>query len=170
MRINVLIMKGVEMSTTIISSNADILELISCPKNFVSAPRKPALINRNSTQTFSVIGEKNELKFDIFITFSARMPQDFSLGLMHDGFLLLRCNGFHGTTKAGFYNHSHHAHPHAHVLTIADIENGRGKKPSFIEDLTGKYVNLDTAKVYFFDRCSILEYEKYFDVNQMTLY
>lgn len=158
------------MNTNIISNNKDILELISCPKLFTSVPKKPTLLNKNSMQSFTVQGKGNGLDFNAFICYSARMPQDFSLGLMYDGLLLLRCNGFHGTTKAGFYSAFHHAHPHAHLLTISDIENGRGKKPSCIEDLTGQYINIDTAKAYFFERCSMLEYDKYFDLNQTKLF
>lgn len=97
------------------------------------------------------------------------MPMDFSLGLMlYDSMLLIRYNGFHGTTKAGFYNATHHAHVHAHILTIEDIENSREKDPSHIVDLTGEYLDIRTAKVVFFQKCGILDYEKYFDLQTIN--
>lgn len=158
------------MINNTLTSNSDIDLLISCPKIFQAPPKKPVTVNRNSSQTFDVFSQDCQLKFSVFISLSLRMPQDFSLGLMYDGFLLIRCNGFHGTTRAGFYTAEHHAHPHAHVLTMEDIENGRSKKPSRVKDLTGEYINLDTAKVFFFKRCGILDYDKYFDINQFSLF
>lgn len=152
-----------------IMNDADINFLINCPKVFKSAPKRPSSANRNITQTFSVFGKDSNLEFRVFITYSERMPEDFSLGLMYDGMLLLRCNGFHGTTRAGFFSASHHAYPHYHKLTMEDIECGRSRKPSMIHDLTGKYIDLQTAIVFFCDECGIIDYEKYFEVNQLRL-
>lgn len=82
--------------------------------------------------------------------------------------LLYRCNGYHGTTRAGFFSAPHHAYPHAHLLTVLDIEKGRSKKPSSICDLSGKFINLQTAIIYFCEHCGIIDYERYFNVNQIS--
>lgn len=145
-----------------IRNDADILRLISCAKNMPTRIKKPAEINRNVTQKFKVVEYISKAEFDVFITFSSRMPMDFSIGLMYNEFLLYRCNGFHGTTISGFYAAEHHAYPHAHILTMEDIENNRSGKPSRHIDLTGKYVDLHTARLYFFEHCGILGYEKFF--------
>ena len=149
----------------------DIQYLISCEKIFSNPPKRPVFSERDITQRFEVYSKAENLKFNIFIAYSARLPQDFSLGLMYDGLLLIRCNGYHGTTRNGYFNGSnHHAYPHAHLLTMDDIENGRGKKPSHIEDMSGHYMNLLTAEAYFFNRCNILNAERYFDIAQLSLF
>lgn len=157
------------MPEIVIKTNDDIQYLINCPKEFRSAPKKESIINKNISRKFTVYSQKDNLAFNIFISYSLRMEQDFSLGLMYDGLLLYRCNGFHGTTRAGFFSAEHHAYPHSHTLSIEDIECGRGKDPSNIEQLSGKYINLKTATLYFFDKCGIIGYEQYFEhLSQIT--
>ena len=63
-------------SGTIIN-DSDIKELITCSKIFRTAPSKPMRVNKNISTRFSVYGEKDTLEFQIFITHSERMPQDF---------------------------------------------------------------------------------------------
>lgn len=155
------------MYNGLITTDANIHELITCPKIFKSAPRKPQTINKNISQNFIVYGQTNDEEFPVFITYSSRMPMDFSLGLRFKDMLLYRCNGFHGSTRAGYFSTPHHAYPHAHILTLADIDKGRSKKPSEICDLTGEYVNLQTALVFFCTHCGIMDYDKYFNVNQI---
>ena len=152
-----------------IKSDADIQTLITCAKYFRSAPRKEITINKNLSRKFEVYNRECALTFTVFICSSVLMEQDFSIGLMYDGFLLFRCNGFHGTTRTGFYTSKHHAHPHSHTLTMEDIQCGRGKRPSFIDDMTGKYVNKNTALLYFFEKCNILGFDEYFkDLRQLS--
>lgn len=151
-----------------ITSDDDINELITCPKVFRYAPPKGSEVNKNISQTFKVYGQSNKLEFSVFITHSIRMIQDFSLGLLFNDMLLYRCNGYHGTTRAGFFSTPHHAYPHAHILSLTDIEKGRSKKPSNICDLSGKYINLQTATMFFCEHCGIMNYENYFDVGQLS--
>lgn len=150
----------------LITSNQDILDLISCEKRFLTKPKKPYDVNQSVTQRFSVFSGVDELQFDVFISSSKKMSRDFSLGLMYSDFLLYRLNGFHGTNRLGFYTIDHHAHPHEHMLTMADIENGRAKRPSQHSDLTGEYIDIFTARLYFFKRCAILGFEEFFEGNQ----
>ncbi len=157
------------MSELLIQSDADILSLIHCKKLITKRPRQPSEKNRTVTRKFNVYAPDRELEFSVFIAYSSRMPLDFSLGLMTSDFLLLRCNGFHGTTRDGFVR-GHHAYPHGHLLTMDDIQNGRAKKPSKILDYTGKYLDLHTATGFFFSECGIIDTEDYFNLNQLSMF
>jgi hypothetical protein len=158
------------MAKQLLSSNSDIIQHITCEKIFKSKPKKFSAVNQNISANFEVDNIDYNWNFKVFVTFSAKMPQDFSLGLIYDDFLLYRCNGFHGTTRAGFFSAEHHAYPHAHQLTTDDIFCGRGKKPSQIIDLTGKYVDMRGAAVFFFETCGIIDNNNYFDLNQLSMF
>ena len=152
-------------------SNEHINELIVCEKVLKSKPKKPVEKNRNLDQRSDVYGKDNDELFRVFVTQSTQMQQEFSIGLMYENHLLIRVNGFHGTTKAGFYTAEHHKYPHAQILTEEDIKSSRELTPSHIEDLTGKFSNLSYALLYFFERCNIINYQGYFDLpnkNQMS--
>lgn len=146
-------------------------ELIRCKKGFNSKPREMAKVNQNMSQRFSVVSVDTGNEFQVFINYSLRMPQDFSIGLMYGDFLLFRVNGFHGTTRKGFYLASHHAVPHTHTLTAEDIANGRKAHPSKIEEVPGEYIDLVTARLYFFHYCGIIGFEDFFsDSEQMSMF
>lgn len=151
-------------------TDAEIERLISCRKVFVSKPREAVQINKNYQQKFVVQGDENGDEFTVFIAWSMFQPQDFSIGLMLEDNLLLRVNGFHGTTRAGYHSAPHHAVPHMHMLTEKDINNGRQMKPSRIVDASGKYVDLISARLFFFKHCGIMGHEEYFSSNkQMSI-
>lgn len=163
--------KGEEVMFEKILTDSTIDDLIACEKQFLKAPpKKPRQLNRNIDWRFSVFSVKGEGEFKIFVAQSARMPEDFSIGLMFDQYLLYRVNGFHGTTIRGFHSAPHHAYPHAHKLTVDDISSGRGRKPSFIEDLRGEYTDLLSALLYFFDKCGIINYRKYFSNGEQLTF
>lgn len=157
------------MAGIIIHNDHEIDEHLHCEKIVLSKPKKPSEKNRNISQRFKIQRRDTKQEYSVFITYSSRMPLDFSLGLMLDDYLLLRCNGFHGTTRDR-YLAGHHAYPHGHLLTMEDIQNGRSKKPSKIIDFTGKYVDLNTATRFFFQECSILDPNDYFTLMQYSLF
>lgn len=150
----------------IVLTDDEIQRLIECPKQFVSKPREPQHLGKNVQQKFMVRASETGTEFTVFIAWSQMQPQDFSIGLMFGDSLLRRVNGFHGTTRAGFYAAEHHAVPHTHTLTMKDIESGRQAKPSKITEVSGAYVDLTGARVYFFKSCGITGYEEYFPVNK----
>lgn len=157
------------MSNTFLT-DAEIERLISCEKVFVSKPREATQINKNYQQKFVLRNEESGNEFTVFIAWSILQQQDFSVGLMFGDNLLLRVNGFHGTTRAGYHAAPHHAAPHIHMLTAKDINNGRQANPSRIVDASGKYVDLISARLFFFQHCGIIGYEDYFPSNkQMSL-
>lgn len=147
-------------------TDTEIERLITCKKVFVSKPREAVHINKNYQQKFIVRNEESGNEFTVFIAWSILQPQDFSVGLMFGDNLLLRVNGFHGTTRAGYHSATHHAAPHMHTLTSDDISNGRQSKPSQITDTGGKYVDIASARLFFFERCGIIGYEEYFSSNK----
>ena len=60
------------------------------------------------------------------------------------------------------YTAKHHAVAHTHTLTADDIASGRKSSPSRIDEVAGEYVDLLTARLYFFNRCGIMGFEGYF--------
>jgi hypothetical protein len=158
-------MKGYDESRCPFLTDSDILALIACPKRIPRKPPKPDFINRNLSQRFEVVGTENGLSFDVFAKCSSRRPSDFSNGLMLGKYLLYRCNGFHGTTKSGFYLWEHHAYPHAHILTMEDIKNGRESAPRKMEDLSSEFSSFPEAQFYFMQHCGIINISDYFDNN-----
>ena len=84
----------------IIRSDEEILKLIKCRKVIQKKPPNPKASNRDKKTRFKVISTEDALEFEVFFAQNTRLPDDFSLGLMLDKYLLYRCNGFHGTTVA----------------------------------------------------------------------
>lgn len=158
------------MQPSLQMSNSDILHLIKCPK-VMNAPIPAAKTkNRNYEQRFSVYSDDYG-EFKIFITQSIPNPIDFSVGLMFNDFLLLRCNGFHGPTRIGSHQYTHHAAVHTHTLTENDIHNGRDRRPSEIEDVTGKYFDVKSALRYFCEKCGIMNYADFApELAQISLF
>jgi len=151
----------------VIRSNEEILDLIQCEKKILKKPPSPKKSNRDIKIKFGLVSSDGSLEYEVFFAQSARFPDDFSLGLMLDKFLLFRCNGFHGTTVSGFYQYSHHAQVHSHTLTLNDIMSGRSDKPSQIKDLTGKYYDFLSAQMYFLQTCGVINYHDYFDFSKL---
>lgn len=156
------------MSNGVYLTDEKIGELIACPKEFRGKPRDMVKVNQNYAQRFSVFSTDTDAEFSVFISYSQKMPQDFSIGLMYGDALLFRVNGFHGTTRKGFYLAKHHAAPHTHTLTNEDVVAGRKSAPSKIDETAGEYVDLLTARLYFFKRCGIMGYEKYFPEGEQV--
>lgn len=155
----------------IIQSDDEIRRMICCEKNITSAQKRFTQINKNMDRRLELESTIGSDSFTVFISYSMLMEQDFSIGLMYDGHLLYRLNGFHGVTKNGFYSAEHHAYPHAHILTMDDIVNGRARKPSYEERLTGEYIDLATASAFFIRRCSITNGNSYFKTDrQMSIF
>ena len=158
-------------NTREIYSDADLKALVACEKRIMRKPPQMQLVNRNMSHRFSVVNGDAGITFEVFAKYSERKPADFSIGLMFGSFLLYRCNGFHGATKAGFYAWEHHARPHAHILTMEDITAGRESAPSLGMDLLNSYSNFQEARVCFFRNCGIINYSEFFDdYEQLALY
>lgn len=154
----------------VVLTDAAIMQLITCEKTFATKPREAVKVNKNFQQKFVVQSADGVHQFTVFVAWSAFQPQDFSVGLMYGDNLLFRVNGFHGLTRAGYHSADHHAVPHTHTLTMKDIANGRQNKPSKTIDVSGEYVDLVSARLYFFKCCGIIGHEEYFSSDkQITI-
>ena len=151
----------------VIRNDEEILNLIKCEKKLLKKPPNPKKTNRDFHTKFNVISTEKSLEFQVFFAQNSRLRDDFSLGLMLDKFQLFRCNGFHGTTIAGFHQHVHHAQIHSHTLTFDDIMNGRDSNPSKIDHLTSEYFDFLSAQRYFLRACGISNYQDYFDFSKL---
>ena len=159
------------MSEGVIRSDAEIFELIKCDKSILRKPPSQKETNRDLKRKFDVISMNSSLEFEVFFAQNIRLPNDFSIGLMHGKFLLIRYNGFHGTTNAGFHKYGHHAYVHSHMLTLEDILNGRETNPSRLSDMTGSYFDFESAQLFFLKECNVVNYDEYFNFskyNQMS--
>lgn len=151
-------------------SDSDILHLIECSKSMSAPIPSPKIKNRNYDQRFTVYSEEHG-EFKVFVSQSVPNPSDFSVGLVFDDYLLFRCNGLHGPTKSGFHQYSHHVSVHTHTLTEDDIYNGRDRKPTKIEDVTGEYADVRSALRYFCVKCGIINFTEFApEIAQTSLF
>ncbi|MCL2828701.1 MAG: hypothetical protein FWD99_08205 [Oscillospiraceae bacterium] len=154
------------MSKEILRNDDEILRIIKCEKIISRKPPNLKESNRDRKCKFNVASTDSSLIFEVFFAQNIKLPDDFSIGLMFGDFQLIRYNGFHGETIAGFHRYEHHAKVHSHTLTLDDIMNGRGPNPSKIEYMTGKYYDFESAQRFFLRECSIINYEEYFDFTK----
>ena len=156
------------MGAGIIHSDDEIFKLIECDKIIPKKPPVQKQTNRDLIRKFDVISTDGSSEFEVFFAQNVRLPEDFSVGLIYGKSLLIRYNGFHGTTIAGFHKYEHHADAHAHTLTFDDVMNGRESHPSKIEDMTGNYYDFESAQLFLLRNCGILNYEEYFDFTKYS--
>lgn len=151
-------------------SDSDIQKLIECTKSMNASIPVPRSRNRNFDQRFNVYSEDFG-EFKVFIAQSIPNPSDFSIGLIYGEYLLFRCNGYHGPTRQGIHQYSHHASVHTHTLTADDIYNSRERKPTKIECATGQYVDVRTALRYFCLKCGIISFADFApELAQISLF
>jgi len=159
------------MGIAIFQSDEEIIQIIKCEKRILKKPSGPKPSNRETKQKFELETVDGAAKFEVFFAQNSRLPRDFSLGLMVEKFMLIRYNGFHGTTRAGYHRFQHHENPHSHTLTVDDILSSRESAPTKIDDMTGNYLDYEGAKLFFLRSCGIINYADYFDFsryNQLT--
>lgn len=110
-----------------IYTDADLSQLITCPKRITKPPRKDM---RTEGQMLRDEMEFESLDsqhvFRAFIRQNRQFPENFSVGLDYlpkdvpGSFCLLRCNGMHGSNKA----HPHHSNCHIHLSKADDVNAG----------------------------------------------
>ena len=148
-------------------SDQRIAQLIAMEKKIVKRPPKLFVERQGSRHmNFTLSDEGEKLDFSVFVRQNMRLTSNFSIGLMQGEYTLLRCNGFHGTTRSGYYSAEHHAYPHMHILSEADIRGGRTREPSTHEDMSGAYHSFESAIIYFCRKCAIIGYEDYFTAHE----
>ena len=149
-------------------TQAELDELISCPKQVKDAPRKDMLLDgahqRNDMTLTSVDGEH---RFLVFMRVNDRFQENFSVGLDYDprdepgNIPLLRCNGPHGEHDASPIDDPHpHCGNHIHRAR-ADLLNA-GSVDLKSAELTGAYASFPEALRHFLELVNLLDRETYF--------
>jgi hypothetical protein len=150
-------------------TQAEIDELISCPKKFSESPRKDMKIEgAHARNDARLISDGIQGEFLMFMRRSEDFPENFSIGLVyHPGdvkgdITLLRCNGKHGSYN-GIFDPAHpHYDFHIHKADASIL--AAGGRPERNATKTTAYASFEEA-VQFFVRAINLnaaEATKYF--------
>jgi hypothetical protein len=158
-------------------TQAELDELISCPKQVADPPRKEMRSERGHQRNdMTLRSPDGERRFSVFMRVNERFPENFSVGLVYDprdetgDLTLLRCNGPHGEhdtlpmedPPAHFRCHIHRAR--------ADVVNA-GLAPDKFAELTEKYASFPEALRHFLRLANIAGAEAYFPPgNQQLLF
>ena len=137
-------------------ADPEIAELISCKKLVTDSSRRSMRVEGQHLRAdIKLQSEDGTKQFAIFIRQSTEFVENFSIGLRYipndgtDSVILLRCNGPHGPSN-GSLSGSHHPHPHVHVATYENLEEGyRAEKGATI---TSEFSELRGATSFFLDR------------------
>ena len=146
--------------------------LISCSKEIVKPfPRDYRIQNRQKRKVLKAISFDGKFNFEIQFHQHVDFDDHFSvlLSVIHlnpniPRILLFRANSNHGGTRGRKSHIEHHNMPHIHMISANDINNGNVDNPQPI-DLNPPYVNFDSALLFFFKRCNIINFKEYFDLN-----
>ena len=157
-------------------TQAELDELISCPKQMVDPPRKEMRSEHGHQRNDMTLGSLDgEWRFSVFMRVNERFPENFSVGLIYDprdepgDLTLLRCNGPHGEHDNSPMEDSHpHFGYHIHRAR-ADVINA-GLLPEKFAELTDAYASLPEALHHFLKLANIVGAEAYFPtVHQLPL-
>jgi hypothetical protein len=139
-------------------TDAELEELIRCPKEVVEPPRREMRIDGKMKRNDMGLKSKDgKHVFRAFLRQSDDFPENFSLGLMYQpgeepgSFQLLRCNGQHGGERV----HPHHAVFHIHRSKAEDINAGI-LEPREIEQ-AASYASFREALAHF---CSLIQLDR----------
>src|SRR5436190_1097893 len=141
-----------------IFTDAELEELIHCPKEVVEPPRREMRIDGKMKRNDMGLKSKDGKHiFRAFLRQSDDFPENFSLGLMYQpgeepgSFQLLRCNGQHGGERV----HPHHAVFHIHRSKAEDINAGI-LEPREIEQ-AASYASFREALAHF---CHLIQLDR----------
>jgi hypothetical protein len=139
-------------------TDAELEELIRCPKEVVEPPRREMRIDGKVKRNDMGLRSKDgKHAFRAFIRQSDDFPENFSVGLMYQpgeepgSFQLLRCNGQHGGERV----HPHHAVFHIHRSKAEDINAGI-LEPREIEQ-AASYASFREALAHF---CRLIQLDR----------
>jgi len=157
-------------------TQAELDELISCPKQVVDPPRKEMRSEhghqRNDMTLSSLDGERH---FSVFMRVNKRFPENFSVGLIYNpryergDLTLLRCNGRHGEhDNSPIDDPQPHFGYHIHRARAGVIN--AGLPPEKFAELTDTYASFAEPLRHFLQLANIVNAEAYFPtVYQLPL-
>ena len=149
-------------------TQAELDELIFCPKQMVDAPRKEMRSERGHLRNdMTLCSRDGEWRFSVFMRINERFPENFFIGLIYDpkdepgDIVLLRCNGKHGE-----YDNSPVDDPQPHFgyhihRARADVINA-GLLPQKFAELTDAYASFQEALHHFLKLVNVIDAEIYF--------
>lgn len=148
-------------------TQAEIDNLIGCPKTITTGPRREMALERGQFRNEFLCETADGLRFSVFLRKNAMFEENFSIGLEHHTdsgakVILLRCNGPHGEHLNGSPWSSDHPHfgRHIHMATSESIADGlQSEKHATITD---QYATFDDALAFLVLRCNIQGADKYF--------
>ena len=158
-------------------TQAELDDLISCPKQVIDPPRKEMRSERGHQRNDMTLGSLNgEWRFSVFMRSNERFPENFSVGMIYDprdepgDLTLLRCNGPHGEHDNSPMDDSQpHFGYHIHRAK-ADVINA-GLLPQKFVELTDAYASFPEAVRHFLKLANIVGAETYFPtVDQLPLF
>lgn len=152
-------------------AQAELDELISCPKQVVDPPRKELRSERGYLRNDMTLGSRDgEWRFSVFMRVNERFPENFSVGLIYNprdepgDLTLLRCNGPHGEhDNSPIEDPQPHFGYHIHRAR-ADVINA-GLLPQKFAELTDAYASFPEALHHFLRLANIVGAEAYFPTS-----
>lgn len=148
-------------------TQAELDELISCPKQVVDPPRKEMRSERGRRQNdMTLTSLDGERRFSVFMRINEQFPENFSIGLIYDprdepgDLALLRCNGPHGEyNNSPMENPQPHFDYHIHRAKADDINAGLSRLKA---ESTNAYASFPEALQHFLKLANIINVEAYF--------
>lgn len=156
-------------------SQAEIEQLIGCPKEISEPPKKEMRLEkgslRNNMRLRSTVGE---MEFTVFMRVNEDFHEDFSIGLDYHpadergSTCLLRCNGPHGEFLGNPELPHTHFHFHIHKAKFQNMEAGlRAERGG---EKTEAYASYEQALQYFLQVINVTNADKFFpDRRQLAL-
>ena len=158
-------------------TQAELDELIACPKQVVDPPRKTMRSERGHQRNDATLSSLDgERRFSVFMRINEDFPENFTVGLVYHpsdepGELhLLRCNGPHGAyANASLEDPPPHFNFHIHRAQ-ADLINAGLQSLKFAAS-TDAYASFREALQHFLKVVNIVDSEVHFPmVSQLPLF
>jgi len=154
-------------------SQEELDELIECPKIIIEPPTRNYKDElRFLRKDFKLTSSDGVHEFKGFIRILKKFRENFTVALRYypkdqaESFILLRCNGPHGSHK-NITGDSHHKNYHIHKATEESIK--RGLRADAHAESTKAFVTIEDAIHYFIRQVNIINAYDYFEKRNEQL-
>jgi len=149
-------------------TEADIDELISCPKQITKAtPAKGYKEADGHSRKDLEVETSADRAYSVFIRQNTTFIENFSIGLRyntqkkHTGAVtLVRYNGPHGEESRS--EDGHYAAPHIHRITVDEMNSGNTEPQEKHREITDRFSSFEEALVVFFKDIGVQNYPEHF--------
>lgn len=150
-----------------------IKHLIKCPKVIVRPfPRTYKIQSFQKRKKLYAQSQDGTLNFEIQFHQHIEFGDHYTALLMGINciqnvprIILFRANSMHGGTRGNNSHIEHHQKPHIHIMTAEEANAGNFLNPNPDKDVVPHYVGFDSALLYFFRECNIINYGDMFDLS-----